>query len=158
MRDQNPLPNFKKIDLISMFMEKIKATKVSDLMSRNILVGHVTNSFTHTLRIFSEMNFHHLPIVNTRREVIGMVSSNDLLDLLILKLPTIIQSDEKTLNQMINIRELMTPHPQVISSETPLSKALNVFSKKNIHALPVIDKNELVGIITSNDLLLAINA
>jgi len=136
-----------------MFTEDIKTKKVADLMSRNILVGHVTNSFTHTLRIFSEMTFHHLPIVNAKQEVIGILSSNDMLKALSLKLPMLKQSDEDTLNMMFDIRELMTPDPKVISSDATIDDALSIFSKHHIHALPVIDKNELVGIITSNDVL-----
>ncbi len=136
-----------------MFTEDIKTKKVSDLMSRNILVGHVTNSFTHTLRIFSEMTFHHLPIVNSRQEVIGIISSNDMLKSLALKLPMLRQSDEETLNMMFDIRDLMTPNPQVISSDATINEAFSIFSKHHIHALPVIDENELVGIITSNDVL-----
>ena len=139
-----------------MYTEEIKTKKVSDLMSRNILVGHVTNSFTHTLRIFAEMTFHHLPIVNAKHEVIGMLSSNDMLKSLSLKLPMLKQSDEETLNMVFDIRELMTPDPQVISSGASISEALSIFSKYHIHALPVIDKNELVGIITSNDVLAAL--
>ena len=140
-----------------MYTEEIKTKKVSDLMSRNILVGHVTNSFTHTLRLFAEMTFHHLPIVNSKREVIGMVSSNDLLKALALRLPMLKKSDEETLNMVFDIRELMTPDPQVISSGASISEALSIFSKHHIHALPVVDKNELVGIITSNDVLAVLN-
>lgn len=141
-----------------MITGNIKTKKVSDLMSRNILVGHVTNSFTHTLRIFSEMTFHHLPIVNSRQEVIGIISSNDMLKALALKLPMLKQSDEETLNMMFDIRNLMTPNPQVISSDATINEALNIFSKHHIHALPVIDENELIGIITSNDVLGALNS
>lgn len=141
-----------------MFTDNIKTKKVSDLMSRNILVGHVSNSFTHTLRIFSEMTFHHLPIVNSRQEVIGIISSNDMLKSLALKLPMLKQSDEETLNMMFDIRDLMTPDPQVISSDATINEALSTFSKHHIHALPVIDENELVGIITSNDVLGALNS
>ncbi len=141
-----------------MFTDNIKTKKVSDLMSRNILVGHVSNSFTHTLRIFSEMTFHHLPIVNSRQEVIGIISSNDMLKSLALKLPMLKQSDEETLNMMFDIRDLMTPDPQVISSNATINEALSIFSKHHIHALPVIDENELVGIITSNDVLGELNS
>lgn len=140
-----------------MYTDEVKTKKVAELMSRNILVGHVTNSFTHTLRLFAEMTFHHLPIVNTKHEVIGIVSSNDMLKSLTLRLPMLKQSDEETLNMMFDIRELMTPNPQVISSEASVNEALSLFSKHHIHALPVVDKNELVGIITSNDVLAALN-
>ena len=140
-----------------MFTEEIKTKKVSDLMSRNILVGHVTNSFTHTLRIFAEMTFHHLPIVNSKRDVIGIISSNDMLKSLMLKLPMLKQSDEETLNMLFDIPELMTRNPQVISPDASVSEALSIFSKHHIHALPVVDKGELVGIITSNDVLAALS-
>jgi CBS domain-containing protein len=104
------------------------------------------------------MTFHHLPIVNSRQEVIGIISSNDMLKSLALKLPMLKQSDEETLNMMFDIRDLMTPDPQVISSDATINEALSIFSKHHIHALPVIDENELVGIITSNDVLGALNS
>ena len=66
-------------------------------------------------------------------------------------------ADEETLNLVFDIRELMTPNPKVISSEATISEALSVFSKHHIHALPVLEKNELIGIITSNDVLTALN-
>ena len=140
-----------------MILQDVKNKKVSDLMSRNILVGHQSNSFTHTLRLFSEMTFHHLPIVNSDQELVGIISSNDMLKSLTLKLPMLKNTKDDTLNQALDIKELMTPNPVVISPQSNIEEVLNAFSHYHIHALPVVENNKIVGIITSNDVLAELN-
>lgn len=135
----------------------VKSKKVSDLMTRNILVGHVTNSFTHTLRLFSEMTFHHLPILNADQELIGIISSNDMLKTLTLKMPFFKNLKDETINAELEISELMTPNPKVIHPDATIKKALEIFSKYHIHSLPVVKDKELIGIITSNDVLAALS-
>lgn len=136
-----------------MTTQNIKAKKVSDLMSRNILTGYVKNSFTHTLRLFSQMPFHHLPIVNVKTELIGMVSSNDMMKILTVQLAMLNDFTEDGLNNAIDISEIMTTDVITVSPEATIKEALFLFCEHNIHSLPVVKDKELVGIITTNDLL-----
>ena len=120
-----------------MYTEEINSKKVADLMSKNILVGHVTNSFTHTLRLFSEMTFHHLPIVDSKQQLLGMVSSNDLLKELALRLPMLKDVKEETINEYFEITEIMTPQIKVIAPDATISEALEIFSKYHIQILTI---------------------
>ena len=122
-------------------------------MSRSILAIHVNNSFTEVLRLFSEMTFHHLPVVNTKNELIGIISSNDILKFLTTAFYTIKEIDEEALNQSMDIADLMTPDPVTIEPEATIDEALQLFSKHHIHALPVLKGKKVVGILTSNDIL-----
>jgi CBS domain-containing protein len=40
-----------------------------------------------------------------------------------------------------------------VSSETSIKEAAKILAKNEFHALPVVDNGELVGIITTTDLL-----
>jgi len=152
MTVQNPFQNFNSINKI-MTVVNIKAKKVSDLMSRNILTGHLKNSFAHTLRLFAEMPFHHLPIVNGKTELVGMLSSNDMLKTLTTQSVLLKDLTLATLNDAIDISEIMTLDPKCISPDATIKEALEIFCKNEFHALPVVKDNSLVGIITTNDLL-----
>lgn len=122
-------------------------------MSRSILTGHIKNSFVHTMKLFAEMPFHHLPIVNEKTDLVGMLSSNDMLNALTTQSVLLKEMNQKNLNRAIDISEIMTPNPITISPDATIKEALEIFCENKIHALPVVQKNKLVGIITSNDLL-----
>lgn len=136
-----------------MSVVNIKTKKISDLMSRNILTGHVKNSFTHTMRLFDEMPFHHLPIVNEKTKLIGILSSNDMLKALTRQTVLLKEMNQENLNAALDISEIMTSNPITISPDSTIKEAIAIFCENEIHALPVVKDDNLVGIITSNDLL-----
>jgi len=140
-----------------MLTEEIGIKKVSELMSQNVLTGRLNFSFTDIMRLFSEMNFHHLPIINDEKEIQGIISTNDILKMLTLKMPFLKDTRDETVNMEIDIMDVMTMRPKVILSTSTIKEALSVFSKHHIHALPVVKEGKLVGIITSNDILAALN-
>ena len=50
--------------------------------------------------------------------------------------------------------DIMSSAPLHIESEDSIGLAADIFLANKIHSLPVIDDGELVGIVTSHDLLL----
>ncbi len=51
------------------------------------------------------------------------------------------------------VAEIMTPHPLTLSPRDQASEALLLMARRNIRHVPVVENNEVVGIITANDLL-----
>lgn len=52
-----------------------------------------------------------------------------------------------------SVTKVMTPHPVAIAQNEPVSAARKLLEEKGVHHLPVTDGENLVGILTSNDLL-----
>ncbi|MEJ2266852.1 MAG: CBS domain-containing protein [Anaerolineales bacterium] len=50
----------------------------------------------------------------------------------------------------------MTPNPKTISADAPLIKAAHQMLENKISALPVMDGDKLVGIITESDIFRAL--
>lgn len=53
----------------------------------------------------------------------------------------------------IQVGGIMTPHPITVNPETPLKEAAALILEKKIGGLPVVDGEELVGMITETDLI-----
>jgi acetoin utilization protein AcuB len=55
----------------------------------------------------------------------------------------------------MKIRDVMTKNPITVDSETLVLDAQRIMKENNIRRLPVVDKGNLVGIVTQHDLLQA---
>lgn len=53
----------------------------------------------------------------------------------------------------LKVGEVMTPDPATVSPETPMSDVLELFRQKRISGAPIIENNELVGLVSIEDLL-----
>jgi len=51
------------------------------------------------------------------------------------------------------VREIMVPDPITVSPSTPSLEAIEIMRRNRIGCLPVVEANQLVGIVTSYDFL-----
>ena len=49
-------------------------------------------------------------------------------------------------------RELMTPNPQTVTSRTTVAEAWDLMRDRDVRHLPVVDGDELVGMVSDRDL------
>ncbi len=128
--------------------------QVADIMSDKVLFASLTQPFTQLCRLFLELDIHHLPILDEKGELVGIISSNDMLRAFSVHLPVMDCINEETLNERLSVADFMTPSPLVtISSKETILKALELFDNFNIRALPVVDDKQVVGIITNRDIV-----
>ena len=64
-----------------------------------------------------------------------------------------IQIDNAIYN-MLSIEQVMVKNVVKTNSKTTIKEVVEILSKNEINALPVVDNTELVGIVTTTDLLL----
>ncbi|MDQ2974871.1 MAG: CBS domain-containing protein [Acidobacteriota bacterium] len=55
----------------------------------------------------------------------------------------------------MTVRKIMKPNPTSVTSTTPTLEAIEIMRRSSIGCLPVVDNNQLVGIVTSYDFLTA---
>lgn len=101
-------------------------------------------------------NIHHLPVVDISGKVIGIVSQSDLLkvsygfSLFKKKDP---ESYNRSLYKNLLVRDVMTRDVTCLQAGAPLEDALRIFERNQFHAIPVVEHEVLVGIVTPLDLL-----
>ncbi len=116
-----------------------------------------------------------LPVVDARGDLNGVVSERDIarvfefpgsragtegmLDALLVEPDLEPAPDFGGLRRRIRetkVSEAMSRPPFTIHSDAPLELAMEVMTENQIHRLPVVQKNHLVGIVTTHDLLRAV--
>jgi CBS domain-containing protein len=126
---------------------------VSKIMSKKLITLNVSDSLYDAERLFKKHRIHHIPIVKDEH-IVGMLSYSDL------KRISFLDSYDEHENQidnavyeMLSIRQIMIKNLVVVNSTITIKSVAEILSKNEFHALPVVENDILVGIVTSTDLL-----
>lgn len=135
----------------------IKYLEIKDLMTSPVVTVHPSDKMTKVAEIFENSAFHHLPVVNDERTVVGIISRHDYHKILnaftVFGTENSRRSNETVLKALLT-RDVMTKQLATINMHDPLEKAIGFFQENRFHALPVVNEDkELEGIITTYDLL-----
>lgn len=123
-------------------------------MTKNVLTVKVDVAFTEACRLMQQMKIHHLPVVDEDNQLIGIFTANDALKAYNEKVFNQIITVEEDINDLIKIEELMTDsNIYDLTPESRPEEALILMKEFDVHSIPVLDDGEVVGIVTSTDIL-----
>lgn len=130
-----------------------KRTPVSKIMTSDVITLNNTDDLITAEKLFKKNKIRHIPVVRGE-EIIGMLSYTDLLRI---SFADAIYEDEQEVDtvvyNMFTIEQVMAKNLISVSSTTTIKEVAEILSKKEFHALPVVDNNTLVGIVTTTDLI-----
>ncbi len=117
--------------------------RIEDLMSRKVVTVEAGSTAFDVAR---EMLDHDIGcvLVLKNRKVSGIATKSDVIREAVMK---------RLDPQKIYVEDLMSRPVITIESGSSLSEASELMSRHNITKLPVLEKGELVGVITSTDLV-----
>jgi CBS domain-containing protein len=95
--------------------------------------------------------FRHLPVVDVDDRVVGMLSERDLRGRLGTELERFADAARDLLAELVE--DSMRPDPITIASDATVRDALEILADERVGALPVLDGERLVGIVSYLDLL-----
>ncbi|HIH61547.1 MAG TPA: CBS domain-containing protein, partial [Methanobacteriales archaeon] len=138
---------------------------VADHMTENLITTTPGTPIEGASKIMVRNQFRRLPIVGEERKtphpekekLVGIVTSTDILEFLGSNrvFDTIkTNSAEEALNTPVN--EIMEKKVVTINSTSTLGQLYKIMAENDIGGVPVVDYEELLGIITESDLLRAI--
>src|SRR5690606_22630473 len=103
-------------------------------------------------KLFKKHKIRHIPVVDGK-SIIGMLSYTDLLRISFVDAVDDDGEIESLVYNMFTIEQVMAKNVVSVSSTTSIKEVAQILAKKEFHALPVVDDNELVGIVTTTDLI-----
>jgi len=125
---------------------------VSELMTKDLITVNSNDSLSIVKEKFDKGMFHHLPVVSGKL-LLGIISKSDLL--YFLEGMKEKDANNAILNDLI-AEKIMTKGLAKVESTDRINVALEVFKVNLFHAIPVVDNNELVGILTTYDIIKAL--
>lgn len=103
--------------------------------------------------MFNQNSIRHIPVVSGN-DIIGILSLTDLLRVSFVDAYGSNESDVDTaVYNVLSIEQVMVKQLVSVSSTQTIREVAEVLVKNEFYALPVVDNNKLVGIVTTTDLL-----
>ena len=130
--------------------------QVKDVMSNRLITLSVEDSMDKADVLFRDFKIHHIPVVDSKNDLVGLVSKSDYHKILhgkTLFKSENIQAYNKALLRTLLVIEVMVKDPVVVYPEQPIRDVVELFKQNLFRALPVIENKKLVGIVTPLDLL-----
>ena len=126
---------------------------VKTIMSKDLITVAPTDKLTIVKEIFDENNIHHLPVVRFK-ELVGIISKSDFLHFLRGFSPN---DEDRFVNfarlKAYNAEDIMTKGIAKLDPEDRINVALEIFLVNRFHAIPVVKEGDLVGIVTTYDII-----
>jgi CBS domain-containing protein len=124
-------------------MKRKRMHLVEDFMSSAVISMKETDTIRTAEFEMSTAEIRHIPVVDTRDHVIGVLSHRDL-----------IRAAARSGGKPIPVAETMTRAVRTVRATTPAHEAAALMIEHKIGCLPVVgDEEQLVGIITETDFL-----
>ena len=127
-------------------------TRVRDVMSEKIVTISAGDSLSTVEDIMTLGGVRHIPVVHAGR-LVGVVSERDLLRASLSALNEAAVEHRRAFLRAVEITRVMSKPPIVIEPEASVEKAALVLAENKIGCLPVMDGDDLVGLVTETDVL-----
>lgn len=129
--------------------EKIK---ISQLMTRKVIVANLQNKFSEVLQFFNDTNINHLP-VTFDDALLGIISIKDLLKYVSTELKSGNTVTLEALDAKFKLEDIMTKSPVYVHPDNLVTDAIEILSEGKFQALPVLEEGKIVGIVTNKDIV-----
>ncbi|MCB0663680.1 MAG: CBS domain-containing protein [Saprospiraceae bacterium] len=131
----------------------MKNIPVTEVMTKNLVTISHKSSLDDAERLMRKNHIRHLPVVKSGK-LVGIIS---LTDILRLSFGDTYQEDEEVVDvavfNMLTLESVMVNHPTTININQTVMDAAQILAEKEFHALPVVDGEKVVGIVTTTDLI-----
>lgn len=125
---------------------------VADLMTADPDSVTSDTPLEHAIVTMNRTERRQLPVVDDG-QLVGIISDRDVRLAVNSPFVEMDSLDKLRLLDTITVGQCMTPNPVTIAPHAAIYEAAGILSRYKFGALPVVENDELVGIITITDLL-----
>lgn len=122
--------------------------QVRDSMSREIVTLSPDETAATALALCRERRIRHLPVLK-EGTLVGIVSDRDLRS----STPALGDPARAAALQEVLVQDVMATEVVSVHPDDPIEQAANTMRERRIGCLPVLDGDELVGIVTASDVM-----
>ena len=136
---------------------------VKDVMTRNVITVPPGTTLRELAKVLKENRVNGVPVVSKDGTLIGVITMTDLLKML---RDINYWGQVEKVKPGMGVRDALLKEKETATVETKMSKGVNVVTeeddveyvldlmcKNNIHTIPVVKGNKVVGIIGATDII-----
>ena len=125
---------------------------VRHYMTTELVTVQETDTLLDATMFFVRSTFRHLPVVRGR-QLVGVIAERDVKQYAPSVLSGISADDYNSILETTPISRVMARSPIAVRPDQSVLEAAKLLYTKRLGCLPVVQDSELVGIITTTDML-----
>ena len=126
---------------------------VGRVMRRDLVTAPPDTSLVKAKEIIADRGIEHLLVVDKKGKLVGIVSDRDLKQSWASPATTLSAHELNYLLKQLTVDMIMVKKIVTVSPDTTIERAARIMEENRISALPVIEDEKLVGIITTTDVM-----
>lgn len=127
--------------------------RTGDLLTREVASVWGDTTAATAWNIMRTRRIRHLPVLDTDRRLIGIVSERDLRAAILRLIHEVPPKDIEPALARMRVNELMTWGVLTIARETDIREAAAILVQRNVGALPVVEGGRVIGMLTATDVI-----
>jgi acetoin utilization protein AcuB len=134
-------------------MRRARGITVRDWMSRRVSTVPPETRLSEAARLMRARKIRHLPVVEGDGRLVGIVTARDLRQAMF---SPAVQDELTNLRGVLHglaVRDVMTRGVVSVGAATSIRDAARLMHERKLGALPVVERDRLVGILTETDVL-----
>ncbi|MTI69606.1 MAG: CBS domain-containing protein [Firmicutes bacterium] len=116
--------------------------KVRDVMTKNVTFLKENNTVKEAASQMRTLNVGSMPVCNNTNTPVGVITDRDI----------VLRNVSEGRDSNMSIQDIMTDKVVSVSPETDIHEAANIMAQNQVRRLPVVENNQLVGIVSIGDL------
>jgi acetoin utilization protein AcuB len=125
---------------------------VKDRMTLGPIIVSPETTHKQAAELMREHKVHHLPVVDKKGNLVGIVVEQDLLAAQPSPATTLSIYEIHSLLSKLEVKQMMSHPVYTTTRDCPLEEAARLMLDKGIGCLPVMDDGRVIGIITDTDI------
>jgi CBS domain-containing protein len=125
---------------------------VREFMTTDVTSVQETDSLLDARMVFVRSSFRHLPVLRGKA-LVGVVTEHDVKQFAPSLMSGISPEEYNRVLETTPISRAMTRDPVTLRPDQPVFEAATVLYTRRLGCLPVIENGEMVGIVTTTDML-----
>lgn len=131
----------------------MKDLTARDLMSEDLITLKVNEDLNLAETVMRLGRIRHLPVVNDKDQLVGLITHRDLLRAQVSILAEISEEERADLSRSVQAGQIMSRDILTVSPDASALEVARAMRDHKFGCLPVVDDGKLVGIITEADFM-----
>ncbi len=127
--------------------------QIKKIMSSPVHTVPVGTTVAEAHEIMHQNEFRHLPVIDSAGRLVGILSDRDVRNILV---PFKVETEETSWMPDTRVELVMREDPTVISPSDEVQRVVQIMISGGFNCLPVVSGSDLIGIVTTVDLMKAL--